>query len=635
MAAPSYTEDLTDIDLAESGSTGWTAFNISGGGGGAPAFGADFGMQGAGCWDKAASNAERALAVNKTPGTGTVAAGVHIFQWGFNATPGVCDTLQNRGAFVLIGTGTGDFVQFHVEGSDTYGAQGRVGKCYAVDYVTTANTGSIPYRTVTGSPGATPTYFGFGIKTLATVKGSNMGADAVRYGTGAFLTAGELTSAGDGSDNPCTFVGFQGQNDNINNRWGILTSIGGTAYELQGTFAIGQNNAGTATLCRFSDSDKGISLVDTVHSTTDFTKFIIDHASTRCEWTNISVTALGTNNPGQIQVTSNNPTFIVSGGTFTGLGVTVLQTNTSATAVTWRACDIVTANGATLLTCVFDNPNISANESALIWNVNTDPDGKLDGCTFSKRTGVAHHAIEFGTAIASGASFTLRDCNFGTDFSSTAGGTTGDETFNFLDTTGTITLNLVGCTGNVGYRTAGVTVTIVVDPVTQLVNVKNEAGDNISGARVFLETAATISGGEMFEAAVTSITSSAGTATCTTTAPHGLATDDQVVIRGAQPDDYNKVATVTVTGGSTFTYAVTSGISSPATGTPVVSFVPLHGTTDGSGNISTSRTWGAAQALKGWARKTTAAPYYKQAPIAYNVNTTAGNTTNVVLLSDE
>ena len=106
MAVPSYTEDLTDIDLAESGSTGWTAFNISGGGGGTPAFGADFGMQGAGCWDKAASNTERGLAVNKTPGTGTVAAGVHIFVWGFVATPGVTTSLATRGAYVLVGTGT-------------------------------------------------------------------------------------------------------------------------------------------------------------------------------------------------------------------------------------------------------------------------------------------------------------------------------------------------------------------------------------------------------------------------------------------------------------------------------------------------------------------------------------------------
>ena len=78
MAAPSYTEDLTDISLAESGDAYWTAFNISGGGGGAPAFGADLAMQGAGCWDKPASSAERGLAANVAAGSGTVAAGVPL-----------------------------------------------------------------------------------------------------------------------------------------------------------------------------------------------------------------------------------------------------------------------------------------------------------------------------------------------------------------------------------------------------------------------------------------------------------------------------------------------------------------------------------------------------------------------------
>ena len=140
----------------------------------------------------------------------------------------------------------------------------------------------------------------------------------------------------------------------------------------------------------------------------------------------------------------------------------------------------------------------------------------------------------------------------------------------------------------------------------------------------------------MFEAAVTTLTSATGTATCTTTAAHGLVTGDHIVIRGAQPDDYNKTAEVTVSTTTIFTYSVTSGISSPATGTPVVSFVVLHGTTDGSGNISDARTWGADQAVKGWARKSnTSSPYYKQSTIAYTIDSTNGNTTNVVLQSDE
>lgn len=634
MAAPSYTEDLTDIDLAESGSTGWTAFNISGGGGGAPAFGADLGMQGAGCWDKAASNAERGLAVNKTPGTGTVAAGVHIFQWGFCATPGITDTLANRGAYIIIGTSTSNFMQFHVEGSNTYGALGRVGKCYVVDYVTTPNTGSIPYRTQNGSPGATPTYFGFGIKTLATAKGSNVGADAVRYGTGAYLTAGELISAGDASDNPCSFTGFQTQNDNNTNRWGILTGIGGSNMELQGTFAIGQNNSGTATLARFLDSDINISLVDTVHSSTTFTQIIIDHASTRCEWNNINISALGTNNPGLINVTSANPTVVITGGVFTDIGTTQLRSNTTADGVTWRRCDIVTAAGADLSNSSILTPNISANTSGLIWNVNTNPDGLLDNMTFSKTSGTAHHAIEFGTAIADGANYTLRGCDFGTDFSATEGGTTGDETFHFLDTTGSITLNLVNCTGNFGYRTAGVAVTIVADPVTAQLTVTDNASPPvpIQNARVFLETADG-TGPLSYQDPVT-ITQTAGTATVTNTA-HGFVTGNYVVIRGAAQNGYNKVAQITVTGANTYTYAVDSGTVSPATGSPVESAVIISGLTNASGIISDTRTYSGNQNFKGWARKSSGTPYYQNGNITGTISSTGGFTGSLPLNSDE
>ena len=380
MALPTYGEDLTDIDLAEAASTGFVALNISGGGGGAPAFGADLGMQGAGCWDKPCSNAERAIAVNKTPGAGTVAAGVHIFQWGFCATPGITDTLATRGAYVLAGTGTGDIVQFHVEGSDTYGAVGRVGRCYAYRYVTTANTGSVPYRTVLGTPGATPTYFGYGLKTIATAKGSNIGMDAVRYGTGAYISDGEVA-------NPGTFDGFATQNDSINNRWGILTKVG-TSYELQGRFVIGQNNAGTPTQAYFEDSDVNISLVDTVHSETDFTQIIVDQASTQVYFTNISITALGTNNPGQFNITDASVVSI-NGGTWTEIGTTSLDASATVDGLTWRRCGAVTSNGSAISNCTFDG-----NTSPLVLTNLSE----ISNCTFIR--GTAGHGINLGTISA-------------------------------------------------------------------------------------------------------------------------------------------------------------------------------------------------------------------------------------------
>ena len=454
MAAASYTEDLTDIDLAEPASTGWTAFNISGGGGGAPAFGADLGLQGTGAWDKAASNAERGLAVNKTPGTGTVAAGVHIFIWGFCATPGITEILSNRGAYLIVGTSTTNFMQFHVEGKDTYGAEGRVGKCYPVDYVTTSNTGGIPYRTVNGSPGATPTYFGFGIHTTATAKGSNTGCDAIRYGTGGFITAGELISAGDASDIPATFGGFNTQNDSINNRWGIFTKVG-TAYELQGKFAIGQNNSGVATLCRFKDSDISINIPDTVHSATDFSQVIVDHASTRVEWSNVSIQAQGTNNKGLINVINASSTVIVTGGTYTGIGTTTLRAGCDFTNTTWRGADTITLNGGSLTSCIVDN------STATVALSNSTLDD-LDNCTFnSDGTG---HAVDLGTVTTTQAmSWNCTDNGY-----ASTDGSTGNETILVSVNSGqTLTINVqAGASTPTVYNTGTGTVNVVAGLTT-------------------------------------------------------------------------------------------------------------------------------------------------------------------------
>jgi len=322
----------------------------------------------------------------------------------------------------------------------------------------------------------------------------------------------------------------------------------------------------------------------------------------------------------------------VSGCVFDGCGATdtgdVVFTNN-----TFSNSAQVTHNGNDMSDSKVLLSTVAAGIGALLYNETADPDGEMDNMTFSQGTN-AHSAIEFGASVT--ANITLRGIDF------TGFGSTDDingAMFKFLATSGSLNLNLVGCTTDGAFSvddSAGITVTVVINPVTEKVNVKNTSGTNIQNARVFVETAEIDAAGEIYEAAVTSLTQSVGTATCTTTAVHGLVTGDKVVIRGAQPDGYNKVATTTVSSTTVFTYTVDSGLSSPATGTPIVSFVALHGLTDVNGDISASRTWTSAQALKGWARKkNTATPFYKDGNIAYTVDITNGNTTNVVLQSDE
>jgi hypothetical protein len=278
-------------------------------------------------------------------------------------------------------------------------------------------------------------------------------------------------------------------------------------------------------------------------------------------------------------------------------------------------------------------PTIAANTSSLVWNVNTNPDGKLDGMEFSKGTN-AHHAIEFGTAIADGADFTLTGCAFGTDFSATEGGTTGDETFHFLDTTGSITLNLVSCTGNFGYRTEGVAVTIVADPITTTVSVTDNTGSPLLGARVRLE-ASNGTGGLPYLETPTSITRSGTTATATLTA-HGIPDGKKAVIRGATDTLYNGVFTITSTGANTFTYTMDgTPAASPATGTITVSGVIIEGLTDSSGQISDSRTIASNQPVSGIIRKGTSSPIFKDSPLSGTISNTLGLSLSSQLILDE
>jgi len=611
MAAPSYTEDLTDITLAEN-TTGWSAL---GGGASGLAAGPDFAMEGTNCVDKQVTASEKgqvfAAGAGIAPGANT-----HFFVWAFLATPGLANTLANRGLAIIIGTGLAAYNAFHVEGSNTYGAAGRVGKCYPIRYVTTG-TASPPYRTLTGSPGANPQYFGATANITGTVKGANLGVDAIRYGTGGFITAGEVA-------NPATFAGFQAANDATSARWGIFTLVGGS-YELQGRFVIGQNNAGTPTLAYFNDSNRNIIILDTPHSLTDFTQIIIDHASTQVYWTNINITALGTNNPGRI-VVNNGTTVSFTTCFFTSIGITTLTSIVTALNCTWRLCGAITAAGADLSGSSVLTPNVTADTSGLIWNTATDPDGYLDDMTFSKGT-TAHHAIEFGTS--SPTSITLRRPKT-SGFNASNG--QNDSTFHIKRTTGTVTINIIGGVGNFTYKTDGATVVIVIDPVTTTVVVRDENGALLANAAILLY-ASDGTGDLPYQESVT-ITRSGSVATVSHTA-HGMATNHYVRILGCNQQEYNGVKQITVIDANSYTFAVTGTPATPATGTPQATGVIISGTTSGTGQLSDTRTFSNNQPVTGWVRKGTSAPYYQEASLAGNtISSSAGLTINVKMIPD-
>ena len=465
MAVPVYNTDLTDITTAES-TTGWSAY---GGGSSGLSASPDLSMQGSNCVDKSVTNADKGQYFSGSAVTLGTSPQDHVFIWHFCATPGLTDTLAQKGASVMIGTGSTANCKYHIQGNDTYGAAGRVGRCYPIDYtVRSSNTGSRPYRTAQGSPGANPSLFGGGVNTTASVKGANCGIDAIRYGTGIYITAGDVS-------NKATFAGAATQSDALANRWGVLTEIGG-GFELQGRFVIGQNTSGVATAAYFDDSNVSIALVDTEHSATDFTQIIIDHASSTFNLTNATITALGTNNPGQLVFNNASTSSSLDTCVFSGLGITTLRAGVTATSCTWRDTDAITTNGATLDTCLITNNTAAA---AVIG----DDLGDYTDCTWeSDGTG---HAIDLGTIAADA---TMGWDNYDSGYASTDG-STGNETIKVsVDSGKTLTINVgSGYTTPTIYNAGAGTVDVVSGQVTTTIKVQDvTTGSVIQGARVYL-----------------------------------------------------------------------------------------------------------------------------------------------------
>lgn len=323
---------------------------------------------------------------------------------------------------------------------------------------------------------------------------------------------------------------------------------------------------------------------------------------------------------------TNLATFTMNGSLLMRAGECRFKSGQDVSGNTFVDCGQILAAGADLTGSSVKSYAGAANTSCLIWDVNTDCDGYLDDMSFEKGTN-AHHAIEFGTT--SPTSLTLRGVSF-SGFN--ASNSQNDSALHVKRTTGTVTISVIGCSGDITYKSEGATVVISVDPVTLSVHVQDsETGDAIVGARV-LVTAGDI-GPKPYHASVT-ITRSSSTATVSHT-DHGLATNDYVVIAGANQPEYNGVHQITYSNANAYTYTVSGTPDSPATGTITSTFAPISNTTNSSGNVTDSRSYTSNQDIEGKVRMATSGTLYKTAPISGTIDSSKGLSVVVQLIPDE
>jgi hypothetical protein len=362
MAVATYATDLALIEDAEDVSN-YGHVNIVGSGAAGLADEPDYFIEGAQCVSKAGFTAATKGIMQDVGGTITVAAGDAIYVWAKQNNRNLMDTVAAGGLQVLVGDGLSDFDQFYVDGDDSAGSDLAGWRNYAVDPTQT------PSATV-GTP-TTTDYTGIAWKILSTgsLKGNPNAIDVARHGRELQTIDGQAAAYG-------TFDGAAA--DDSASAWGILTpSLGSLLFH--GDFVMGT----VATACDFRDSGVVINVIDDIFLPAGFNEFEIRNASSNVEWDNVIISHLG------VAAFPSVLTFDV--GTFTGTACqfndcdTTIFNSSSTCQATWTNCEAVTADGADLTGSSILTPTVAANNSGLIWNVNTDPTGLLDDIEFTKR----------------------------------------------------------------------------------------------------------------------------------------------------------------------------------------------------------------------------------------------------------
>jgi len=607
MAAPAYASDLSTILLEFPNTTGWTA--LGGGAAGLNAPETDYFIQNANCITKNAwASATKGMIYNNGSGI-TVPTDGCVMMWLAHATMNSVGTQAGGGIRMVIGSGSGDYDHWYVGGSDTevFGLWNP----YPVNDTVAADT-------TTGSPTSTLQYFG-GLADLPSggpSKGSPFAIDAIRYGRARIdITGGEAADYARWDD-------LEATTNAIANRYGNCQLIKGV-YLIQGFFSFGT----TGTAVDFRDSDKVLNWRDTLKVTAPFNRMEVLNASSNVEWTNIQLRALGTTSPGTFIQTSGD--IAMTDCAFTDMGAFTFRAAANAVLLRckFKGCGQITAPGTDMQKATVEGYTGAANTSAIVWDVATDPNGLLNGLQATAHDTTLSHAVEFG--LTSPLTLNLRDWVV-TGYS--ASNNVNDSVLHIKRTSGTVTVNVFNATGTISYRTDGATVSVVLDPVTTQITVKDEDDANLQNARVIVE-AGSGAGDLPFEDTVT-ITHSTTTASVSHTS-HGMANGDKVAIRGADQQEYNGVFAISNVTANAYDYTMGSDPGENATGTINATGVVLEGLTNASGQISASASYTVDQPVRGKIRKSTASPLYKSFDFTDTIDKDNGLSKTVQMIRDD
>jgi hypothetical protein len=362
----------------------------------------------------------------------------------------------------------------------------------------------------------------FDTNSKALGGGYNVAVDIIRYGNdGIRLTAGTTGDRGVFSEIAAADRGTGNQQGH-----GVFRELQPVAFGCQAPLTFG--DSGAATTCYFEDSNAVIVFEDRNISDGIYYFNVEGNsgATNLFSLTGCTITTAGPNVSCNFD-DANIDTFSLTNCSFIDLASTIdfaADTGHTVTGCTFDGCGVINAGSVDFLNNLVTNSTASgagvsalvaeggdmtgtsitawegtSDESALNYDLNADPDGKLDDMSFTKGT-ASTHAIEFGDTVPT--TMTLRGISFS---GYNASDSQNDSTLYFAEASGavTYTVNLIGCTGNISYKSAGATIVLVNNPVPLTVNVNDiVTGEALQNARVLVETAPVTRVRETFESGI-------------------------------------------------------------------------------------------------------------------------------------
>jgi hypothetical protein len=417
------------------------------------------------------------------------------------------DTTANGGIQIQIGdsAATVNRVGYHVGGSDAGSFRHETGPVQWESYVLdTGNLGAFSTTTLAGSAVnlvlTAITKVGVVFKTLAKSVGGvdNCFIDISRFLDPSQNNGAAITITGGTSGDPGTFAEIAAADKLIGNQQahGVVRQLGAGLYGVQGPLRFG-NPTGTSSSW-FEDQNVTIAFEDRFMTVNKYKIVIVDNGTgTTTFRLGVKVgsgsTATGADGctiivpsgvGGQFDAATDTDVtdVFIYGSTFDGFtqGIS-FRSGHEFIGGRILSSGQITAGGATMV-----NSQVSGSTatSALLWNVNTDTSGLLDGMSYT--IGTSGHGIEFGSNTPSsitfnGITFTGYGGTPGSNLTSSSGST---DAAVYNNSGKEITINITGSGTTPSVRNGAGATTIVVSSVPLAVTVIDTATNPIQTAQV-------------------------------------------------------------------------------------------------------------------------------------------------------